>query len=479
MIASRRTTTETPTRRNGSANSGRSDRMLSPRPTRTPRARRAPRRHQVTGPGRVSQPDRQQPGACDGDRRRSAVAVTRVPIAVPGAWLRGLGRRVRTSSGTSDRGRQCDRHAGRRRGAIPGTPTPVPGMTTRQNLDGQGGIPSSHPRVSHRSNGGRQRITARRRGLCTCCGVVTAGCSTRTGLAGAMVTFRLIVGRRDRMASAGGMSTFRLIVGRRDRMASAGAMVTFRLIVGRRDRMASAGGMSTFRLIVERQDPMAPTVATKDLRGESVHSRVASRSRARGPAVISPATGTGLTGPVCRRAGSRAAARPKPTGPDPAQASGLASAQRLTSACLSSGTPGRRGRMWPCGRTLPRCLVWIRGRARFVGRVQESCRVLRPSSMVGRRSAMVCRGSVTVYRGSGLRGRMRRCGRPPTRCPRCVPGRARFVGRVQESCRARRRSEMVGRGSAMACRGSAMVCRGSVLRGRMRRCGRPPTRCPR
>jgi hypothetical protein len=300
MIASRRTTTETPTRRNGSANSGRSDRMLSPRPTRTPPARRAPRRHQVTGPGPVGQPDRHQPEACDGDRRRrSAVAVTRVPSAVPGAWRRGLGRHVRTSRGISDRGRQCDRHAGRRRGAIPNTPTPVPGMTTRQNLGGEGGIPSSRPRACHRSNGGRQRITERRRGLCTCCGVVTVGYSTRTGLAGAMLTCRLIVGRRDRMASAG-------------------AMLTCRLIVGRRDRMASAGTMLTSRLIVEYQDPMAPTVALADLRGESVHSRVASRSRARRPAVISPATGTGLTCPVCRQAGSRAAARPQPTGPDPA-----------------------------------------------------------------------------------------------------------------------------------------------------------------
>jgi hypothetical protein len=179
MIASRRTITETPTPRNGSANSGPFDRMPSPRPTRTPPARRALRQPE-TRPGPVSPLHRRMPGECDGDRRHlSAVVGTRVLIAMPGVWG-DPGRRARTSSGTSARGRRYDRHAGRPHGAILGTPTLVPGTTTRQNLDGQVGRQGSHPRGSHRSNGGRQRITARRRSLCTCCGAVTAGCSMRT-----------------------------------------------------------------------------------------------------------------------------------------------------------------------------------------------------------------------------------------------------------------------------------------------------------
>ncbi len=269
MIASRRTITATPTPRDGSANSGRSDRMLSRQPTRTLRARRAPRQEPipVTGPGPVSRPAHQPPGACGGDRRRSAVAVTRVRIAVPAVWRRGPGRRVRTSSGTPDRGRRCDRRAGRPRAAIPATPLSVPGTTRKQ-------IPGSQcvRRARHRPNGGRRPTTATGRRLCTCCGAVTAGCSMRTGLADAMRTCCLSVGCQDPMAPAGAMRTCRLSVG--------------------------------------CQDPTGPSVAMKDPRGEWVHSRVPGRSDpARRPAVISLVTGTGLTGPVCRRAGSKAAAR--------------------------------------------------------------------------------------------------------------------------------------------------------------------------
>ena len=139
MIASRRTITETPTPRNGSANSGRFDLMLSPPLTRTPSARRALRQPE-TGPGPLSQLPPHLPGGCDGDRRRhSGVPVTRVVTAVRGVRRRGLGHRAQTSSGTSDRGRRYDRHVGRTRGAILATPAP-PGTTTRQNLDGQVGI---------------------------------------------------------------------------------------------------------------------------------------------------------------------------------------------------------------------------------------------------------------------------------------------------------------------------------------------------
>jgi hypothetical protein len=83
--------------------------------------------------------------------------------------------------------------------------------------------------------------------------------------------------------------------------------------------MALAGVMRTCCPIVGRQDPMAPSVDTTDLRAESVHSRPPSCSRpARRPAVISRITGSGLTGRGCRRAGSKAAVPPWPTGPDPA-----------------------------------------------------------------------------------------------------------------------------------------------------------------
>jgi hypothetical protein len=386
MIASRRTTTETPTPRDGSANSGRSGRMLSLRPTKTPRGRRAPRRERVpaTGPGPVSRSARHPPEASDGDRRHSnAVPATRVRTVVPGVRRRGPGRPVRTSSGTSDHGTRCDRRAGRRCAAI--LVTSVPGLPTRmKQTPGSRCVSPSSRRVPHPSNGGRRPTTAPDRGPCTCCGVVTAGCSTRTGLAGAMRAWRLIAGRRDVMWPAGAMRAWRLIAGRRDVMGPAGAMRAWRLIAARRDPMAPGGAMRACCLTVARRDPMAPggamrawrliagrrdamgpagamraccltvarrdrmapALATKNLRGESGQSRVPSRGGpGLRPAVTGPATGTGLIGPVGCRAGSKHPARRWPMGRDPAQTRGLASAQRRASACLASGTPGRPGRM--------------------------------------------------------------------------------------------------------------------------------------
>ncbi len=248
-------------------------------------------------------------------------------------------------------------------------------MTMRlTSLGSRCGRPSTRPWIPHRSNGGRRPTTAPGRAPCTCCGVVTAGCSPRTGLAGAMRTRCLIAGRtgpralagavrtccpivgcQDPRAPAGAMRTRCLVAGRtgprtlagavraccpivrcQDPRGPAGAVRTRCLVAGRTGPTGSAGAVRTCCLVVGRSDPTAPAVATKGPPGDSVPTRR--------PAT-SPVTGTDPTGPLCRRAGSTATARPWLTDPDPAPARGLVSAHRPAWACRDNDTCGRRDRM--------------------------------------------------------------------------------------------------------------------------------------